>query len=248
LHIRGEILLLIFLRLGAALMLMPYIGSLCRKVWYAVLAASASWVLYPLAVERFGGWSPSSAGELAVLSFEQFLTGLMVGLWTRIAVAAFELSGQIVGFQMGFAVVNVFDPTTGLQASVVAHLESLLAALVFFGCNLHHTFLEGLIGNFGPEPYLFSSPNIALGLARAAGDMFEASLMLSAPVIASLFLSKIGLAILARAVPQINVFIFGFPITIGLGLIMLSLSLPQMAATMSAFLKESMRFVALIGR
>jgi len=247
LQIRVEVFLLVFLRIGAALVFLPYIGGVGRRVWYAVFAAAVSWALYPLASARLEGWTPSGVEELALLSFEQFFAGLMVGLWARIAVAAFELSGQVVGFQMGFAVANVFDPSTGLQASVIAHLESLLAALVFFGTNLHHLFLQGLLGGFGMESRLFGSPNFALGLAQAAGGMFEASLRLSAPVIASLFLSKIALSILARAVPQINVFIFGFPITIGLGLVMLSLGLPQMAATMSTFLRESMRFVAFMG-
>jgi len=247
LHVRPEVFMLIFIRLGAAVMFLPYVGGIGRRAWYAVFAAAASWALYPLVAARLASWHPSSAGELAILAVEQFVVGTMVGLWTRIAVAAFEMSGQIVGFQMGFAVANVFDPTTGLHGSVVAHLESLVAALVFFGADLHHVFISALLQGIGSEPGIFANSNIALGLAQYAGKMFEASLMLSAPVIAALFLSKIALAILTRAVPQINAFIFGFPITIGLGLIMLALAFPQMAMTMRSFLGEAVRLVAVVG-
>jgi len=246
--VKPEIFLLIFIRVCAAVMFLPLVGSVARRAWLAIFCAAVSWVVYPIAQARLVDSIPTSMEQLMFLACEQLVVGLLVGFWVRISLAAFEISGQLVGFQMGFAVANVFDPMSSLEASVIAHIEELLAALIFFATNLHHTLLEGLLLGIGPKPWILGHPNAMLNLVLMAGSMFEAALKISAPVIASLFLSKIALSILARAVPQINAFMFGFPITIGLGLIMLSFTLPQIATNARGFLGYAMKIAHAIGR
>lgn len=246
--VRPEVLVLLFIRVYASAMFLPVVSGLRRMAWLAVFCAATSWVLYPLAEAKMASAMPTSLEQLFIACCEQFLVGVMAGLWIRIALAAFEISGQLVGFQMGFAVADVFDPMTNVQASFVAHFEGMLAALIFFGANLHHTLFEGLLFGFGSKPWILGHPDAMLGALKSAGFMFEAALKISAPVIASLFLSKVALSILARAVPQINAFIFGFPITIGIGLLMLALTIPQISANTSRFLSYAMKVVNAIGR
>ncbi|MCK5237867.1 MAG: flagellar biosynthetic protein FliR, partial [Deltaproteobacteria bacterium] len=132
------------------------------------------------------------------------------------------------GMQMGFAVANVLDPQTNSQLSVVAQFYNLLAILLFFALNIHLAFITAIKESFEYiAPYTFSlNRGVVEGLFLMAGNIFAIAVKLAAPVMVTILLANIAMGVLARTVPQLNIFVVGFPITIALGLVIVGITLP----------------------
>ena len=153
--------------------------------------------------------------------------GLIIGYASRLVFAGVQMAGHLVGFQMGFGIVNVIDPSTSSQVSVTSQFENILAMLIFLSINAHHWFLKGIVESFSLVPLLgfhFTGAvaNIMVDIFK---NVFIIGIKLGAPVIAALFFTTIALGLVARTVPQINVFIIGFPLQIGIGLLMMGLTM-----------------------
>jgi len=158
----------------------------------------------------------------------EIILGVIIGFSVRLLFAAVQLAGQLVGFQMGFAIANVIDPQTGSQVSIIAQFKNVLAILIFLAINAHHWFLRALAESFKMVPLFEFQFNGLLmeQLMRLTHNMFIIAVKIGAPIIAALLLTSVSLGLLARTVPQMNVFIVGFPLKIGIGFLFLSFSLP----------------------
>ncbi len=159
---------------------------------------------------------------------QQILIGVAMGFTTRIVMAAAEMAGQVAGLQMGLGFAVFFDPQGSGQSPVVAQFMGVLAVLVLLASNSHYLMLTALVESFRILP-LSPEPLAARGfltLVAWASQIFQVGLMLSLPVVGALLVANVGIGILTRAAPQLNVFAVGFPITLALGFVMLYLSLP----------------------
>jgi flagellar biosynthetic protein FliR len=188
------------------------------------LGMSAALVsVVPLSPPSLSGWLPfglAVAGEV--------LLGVLMGLSIRLLFTGIQMAGQLVGFQMGFAVANVFDPVTSAQVSLPAQAYNLFATLIFLTVNGHHQLLRALAESFRRLP-----PSAGLWADRTgepltalAGEMFSLSIRVGAPVLVALLLTSIALGIVARTVPQMNVYFVAMPVSIAVGLIFMALSFP----------------------
>jgi flagellar biosynthetic protein FliR len=164
--------------------------------------------------------------------FLQFLSevliGFIIGFLTQLVFGALQLAGQIIDMQIGFGIVNVIDPQFGIQIPVLGNFKYILALLFFLTINGHHLFLEGLVRSYEVIPLgtINISGSVYQYLFQLAGGMFATALKVSLPVVAALFIADLALGIVARTVPQMNVFIVGFPLKIGAGLVLLMVVLP----------------------
>jgi flagellar biosynthetic protein FliR len=160
------------------------------------------------------------AGELAV--------GLTIGFTAQLLFAGITLAGEIIGFQMGISLSHVFDPAFNTQTSLVAEINTVLALMVFVSLNGHHLFIEALARSYAiaAPGHIFLGKAALAHLTLVSGKMFMLGLQLGAPLIVSLLAANLAMGLVARAVPQINIFVVGFPFTIGLGLILIFASLP----------------------
>jgi flagellar biosynthetic protein FliR len=121
-----------------------------------------------------------------------------------------------------------FDPQGSGQTPIVAQFMGVLTVLVLLASNGHYVMLTALVESFRILP-LAPEPLAAKGfltLVAWGAQIFQVGLMLSLPVVAALLVANVGIGILTRAAPQLNVFAVGFPITLGVGFLMLYLSLP----------------------
>ncbi len=136
--------------------------------------------------------------------------------------------GQVVGFQMGFGIVRVIDPSTADQQGVLATFLSMFGVLIFLTTNGHHLFFRALAESFRIlAPFHFSaSPQFMETLARTFQNVFVIALRMGAPLIAILLFLYTAFVIIARTVPRINLLVAGFPLTIGVGLVTLGVALP----------------------
>jgi flagellar biosynthetic protein FliR len=162
--------------------------------------------------------------------------GTLIGLVAQLVFAGVALGGELAGVQMGFGMVSLFDPQSNTNLTIIAEWQQLLALLVFLALDAHHLLLRALVESFRAAPPGLLVPSAVAGKAvfSLAGDIFATGVRIAAPVMIALLLTNAALGVLARTIPQLNVFIVGFPLTVGVGLVMLGASLPFTFRLLSA--------------
>jgi flagellar biosynthetic protein FliR len=222
---------LMFARIAGMLFTVPLFNE---KAIPTVLKVGVSLLLTMilLPLQRPGLASPAAATDLPVLIwglFRELALGITIGFLAAMVLAGIQMAGQLMGFQMGFSVVNVIDPVSSVQVSIIAQLHYLVALLVFLALGAHHWFLRALNESFRLIPLGGFVPGVELLplVLRYAGNVFVIAVKLGAPLMVALLLCNLILGVLARTVPQMNIFIVGYPVQIALGLLVLALAMPH---------------------
>lgn len=183
-------------------------------------------LLFPLLSQNLPQISFSPVAFLLFVVSETLL-GLLLGLMSRLIFTAVEFGGTIIGYQMGFAAANVFDPQHQNQVSLISQFQNVFAILVFLALDGHHIFLQTAVKSYQLLPP--GQLNLAGGaipyLMELTTRMFTLGVQFSAPVLAVLLLSGLILGILARVFPQLNVFLLSFPLNIGISFVVIALTL-----------------------
>ena len=219
--------LFVLLRVGALIMFFPIVGSGQVPGRIKVgLILFVSIAVFPV-VRATPMHDPKGLFELVVSLFSEITIGLAVAYTARLFFTAVQIAGTVVDFQMGFGVVNVIDPQTETQVSVTAQFQNILAILFFLALDAHHLIIGAIVESFfliNPFQINFSTftPEIILLLFKAT---FVTAVKIAAPIMAILFFISVGLGLVARTVPQMNVFIVGLPLQIGVGVLMVGLSM-----------------------
>jgi len=221
------LLLLVLARVAGLLVAAPILGHLLLpRLVRAGLAIVLALALAP--VVAVPPALPTTLLELIGALAAETAFGLLLGFIAELIFAGVELGAQLAGMQIGFGLDNLIDPGTNSQSTVVAHWYRLLALLVFLALDVHHLLLEALIASFQTAP----PGSIALGRIRmegvlaAAGDVFSLGVRIAAPVLIALLLTNAVLGVIARTIPQVNVFVVGFPLNVGVGLVVMGAALP----------------------
>jgi len=219
--------LLVFLRISALIIVLPVLGHVLVPMQIKIgLIMLLTLLIFPL-VEQQVNAIPLEPLTFAVIAMQEILIAAALGLLAQLIFTAAQFAGQIMSFQMGMTVANVFDPVTHSQQAVLSQLAMTLAMLLWLVSGAHHMFLHALIDSFTlfPINHDWSFPAL-MDLSDAASAMFVLSLKLAAPIMLLLTFVYIALGLLARAVPQIQVFFVSFPLTVGLGLMAFGLGIP----------------------
>ncbi len=168
--------------------------------------------------QSLSGWVGAAAGEIAF--------GLFMGMCASILLGAVELAGHIVDVEIGFSMANVVDPAFGGTSALMGTFKYLLISVLFMALDGHHLFLWGLAESFRLLPAGTAAiPASWFQVAVAgAGRMMLIAVVLSCPVWASLLITDIALGVLARSVPQLNIFVVGMPVKALVGMAVLSAS------------------------
>lgn len=220
--------LLIFARVTGIFSTAPIFGS--RNVSVVIKAGFAvalTYILFPL-VFNSKAIIPDAFLGYFFLVIGEFLIGLIIGFASSLVFSAIQMAGQILDMQIGFGIVNVLDPQSGQQLPLVGNFKYILALLVFLATNSHHMLLAALFTSFKLIPLTGSvfQPNLAEVIVDMVGGTFIIAMKISFPVLLSLLLTDIALGVLARTMPQMNIFVVGVPGKIIVGLFVLSLALP----------------------
>ena len=167
-------------------------------------------------------------GALVVAGVSQVVLGLIVGFAAYLVFMGIQFAGEIMDIQIGFAVVNVLNPATQQQVTIVGELQLTLATLFFLVSNSYLVFLRGIGGSFNlvPLPYINMDPSVAANVVTFMQQAFLIVFQVAAPTAVALFLVNIALGLMSRVAPQMNVFVVGFPLQGGVGLLMMALSVP----------------------
>lgn len=220
--------LLVLARLGGLLGAAPLFGHIfvprrVRALLALLFAASLAPGL-PQAPEVEGVFG------LAGLVAAEAAFGVLLGLMAQFIFAGVQLAGQLAGIQMGLGLANLVDPeTSGHQITAVAEWEHVLALLTFLALDGHHLLVRGVVESFRVTPpgrLGLTVTGAIPGLLALAGEMFVIAVRVAAPVLVALLLANAAMGVLARTIPQLNVFVVGFPVNVGIGLLMLGVGLP----------------------
>lgn len=166
-----------------------------------------------------------------LLLVSEVLLGVLLGLVARLIFTAVEFGATVIGFQMGFAAANVFDPQSERQVALISQFQNIFAILIFLAINGHYLFLQTAVMSYEllPPGQLDLSGEAVPYLMELASHMFAIGVQFSAPVLAVLLLSGLILGILARVFPQLNVFLISFPVNIGTAFIVIALTLGMLS-------------------
>jgi flagellar biosynthetic protein FliR len=167
-------------------------------------------------------------GALLAAVVSQVVLGLIVGFVAYLVFMGIQFAGEIVDIQIGFAVANIISPQTQQQVTVIGELELTLATLIFLATDSHLIMLQGIGGSFHllPLPYINLNPALVPSVVEFMQQAFLIVLKIAAPPAIALFFVNLALGLMARVAPQMNVFVVGFPLQIGVGLLMLAVSVP----------------------
>ncbi|HBA71339.1 MAG: flagellar biosynthetic protein FliR [Geobacteraceae bacterium GWC2_55_20] len=171
--------------------------------------------------------TPTDVFSLGLLALSELMVGLTLAFITQIIFAAVEFSGQIIGMQMGFTISSIIDPSQGTQTQIMSVVQTLFATLMFLSLNIHHLFIRAIIDSFRVIPLggWHLNGELLNFLIQRTADIFIIGIRLAAPVMVALLLTTVALGIMARSFPQMNVFMISMPLNIGLGLIILGMTL-----------------------
>lgn len=228
------------MRVSLILFLMPFFGGqtvpATVKAALTLTLTLALWPRLPL----LGGQMPAHPFALAVMLGAELLLGLILGLAIRFLFAAIQTGGQLIGFQMGFAMVNVVDPDSGVSEAVTAHFLYMVSLLTFLSLNGHLYLLDGLLRSFDllPPGAILITPSLVNQIFTLSGQLFLLAIQIGAPVIAAILLVDLALALVSRAAPQMNVLLVGFPIKIGVGFLFLGIIFEIITMYMEGFISR----------
>ncbi|MEE2657949.1 MAG: flagellar biosynthetic protein FliR [Candidatus Latescibacterota bacterium] len=226
-----HIYLLVLLRVSALLTVAPIFGHrnyLARgKIGLALMI---SFVVFPMVAEQPLD-IPEGLLAYALMLMREIVMGLILGFVVLMLFVGIHFAGQLAGLQMGFGIVNVIDPQSTDQISIIGQFLNILAILLLFALNGHHVILSGLVGSFQAIPLggVVLSTSVLQKILALTSDVFIIAVKIAAPMLVALFLVTASMGVLARTVPQMNVFMVGFPVQIFVGISVLLITLPLFA-------------------
>lgn len=223
-----HIFLLVLLRVSALLIVAPIFGHRNYLARAKVgLAFMVSLVVFPMVADA-GLAVPEGLFPYAFMMVREVIMGLVLGFAVLLLFVGIQFAGQLAGLQMGFGIVNVIDPQSSNQVSIIGQFLNILAILILLSIDGHHMILKGLISSFDAVPLgqvAIKAPMMEKMIALSS-QVFVIAVKIASPILIALFMVSVALGVLARTVPQMNVFIVGFPVQIGVGLGAMMVALP----------------------
>lgn len=183
----------------------------------------------------FGEW------PVFIVYISEFMIGVLMGFLAQLLFHAIQLAGQSIDMQMGFGIVNVMDPQTGLQIPLIGNFKHLLAILIFLSINGHHWLLRSLLLSYELVPIntMRISSLVAENLILVTAKVFVIAFQIAAPMVGVLFITDFVMGIISRTVPQMNVFLVGMPAKILIGFLVLLLIIPTYIYFLTALFERS---------
>ncbi|MCZ8520040.1 MULTISPECIES: flagellar biosynthetic protein FliR [Paenibacillus] len=180
-----------------------------------------------------GAASPVAMDSLYVLSIvREVLVGLCLGFIAYMFISVLQIAGSFIDIAIGFGMANVLDPLTGTQSPLVGNFKYMIALLLFLGFDGHHYLLEAIMRSYEWVPLnneaFAKAYNGQLSdfMVKTFTTIFALSFQMAAPLVVALFLTDVGLGLLARVAPQFNIFVIGLPVKMLLGFLLLILLFP----------------------
>lgn len=249
-----QVFLLILVRMFGMFVAAPIFSSGVIPIRIrAVIAVYITACVFPI-VAGYIGDIPENIFSYGMLVGSEAFIGILLGFLISIIFAAFQLAARFFSFQMALGISEVIDPFSQMGITVIGQLWMLMGIMIFIAIDGPHMLIMATFDSY-QSIQLFrimeDSRTMFLALVNTFGAMFLVALKLAFPILITLFLLTVTLGMLAKAAPQMNIFMLGFPIQIGVGLIIMIMVIGGIALGMSSALNkafsELFRFIHALG-
>ncbi len=222
-----KLFLLVMVRFGGLMVSAPVLGSgnfpMIAKVGLTAMMALIVTPMLPVLGEAL----PEAALPFGLMAIGEFLIGAMIGFVLTIMFAAIQVAGQLMDMQSGFGMMNVFNPAMETQFPIFGFFLFIIAVMYLLILGGHHIMIRALVMSFEDIPVggFVARPELLIEVSRWGRAMFLDGLIIAAPVTAAMLLAYTTMGLLGRVVPQIHLFVVGFPVTIATGLLLMAVIL-----------------------
>ncbi len=217
--------LAIGVRLSGLMLFAPFLGSAVIPARIkAILVLALTFLLYPMVAHSIPKLPPS---EWPLLVFKELIIGIAVGIATSLVFDAVQMAGQVLSIQMGYSLVNILDPTTQVESTVMALFHNSLAVLIFLRMDVHLWLLRAVANSFTylPPGSGHLSMEFTLSLLASGSSVISIGLQIAAPVLSATLLADIVLGLLGKSSPQLPIMQLGPAVKSLMGLSILIASL-----------------------
>jgi len=236
--------LLIFARWAGMIMLAPVFGARGVPAMTKIgLAISISILLYPL-IQAGAPQIPDATVPYVVLILKEVIVGLVIGYVIAAITSVLEGAGQLIDMQMAFNMSGAIDPVFGLRSAMMGNFQVILGIMLLLATNAHHYLIAAMVKSYTYIPInpgaLPQSLDYYIYLIR---EIFTLSVQIALPVVGALVLADIGVGLLMRTVPQMNIFTVVFPVKIILGFIVIYLGVVFFGEVVSMLFERGMNWL-----
>lgn len=222
--------ILVFVRVGTAIMIMPGIGNAFVPANIRLYFALAfTFVIFPILQDRVPNPIPETFTFFTMIMME-FIAGLFLGTVMRILLAAIDIAGMIIATQSSLANAQLFNPSFASQGSIVGAFLTMVAILLLLVTDMHHLMITGIIESY--DLILFNQippmGDIANIIIQQVGFAFKIAIQMTAPFLVIVTLLNVGMGVMSKVMPQVQVFMLAVPIQVTLSLITLGIIMSTM--------------------
>lgn len=240
--------ILILVRMAGLFLTAPFFSS--RNINVMIKAAwilLVTFIIFPV-IDFEPSTLPGPGLAMGLAVIREVLVGLSIGMGATMLLSGIQMAGQIADTQMGLGLANVIDPMTNTQVSVMGQFYNMVAILVFLAVDGHHMLIKALVDSFSVIPLGHAQFSSALAdhMMNMFSQMFFIAFRVGAPVIGALFITNMALGVVARTVPQMNVFIVGMPLSLGVGLLITASAMSFFVYVMQGIIEGMYRDVVLL--
>ncbi len=239
--------MLVFLRIGSAILLMPgFAASYVTERQRLTIALAVTLVLVPF-LSSYLPPAPADFLDFLKLALFEITYGIFIGVFMQMLYSALSMVGNFAGQAIGFSNAQIFDPTFQTQSIVLETFLSIIALTVIFITDLHHLMLSAVVDSYRLFPVGMPLPlsDFSDFLSQTANESFIIGFKIASPFIAFSIVFYVGMGLISRLMPQLNIFFLSLPLQIYLGLGLLFITTPMMILWFAKFYENGlMKFVS----
>lgn len=238
--------MLVFARIGTMVMLLPGLGEMTMPVRVRLSIALALAAMFLPLHRAAYTIDLRDLGPVLLMFGHEMIIGAILGLTARLSISALQVAGAVIAQQMGLGFVTAVDPSMGQQNVIVANFLTMLGVTLIFATDLHYLVIAALNDSyrlFAPGASILVGDAAAL-ITKTVAGAFKVGIQLSAPFLVFGLLFNLGLGVLSRLMPQMQVFFIGLPLSILLGFLILIAVVGAMMGTFIDFIGAILRELA----
>lgn len=239
----AAVFMLAFARIGAMVMLLPGLGEVNIPVRIKLATALLlTMIVLPLHRQAYQV-DLQALSPLLVMMVHEIVIGIVLGATARVTLSALQVAGSVIAQQMGLGFVTAVDPTQGQQGLLIGNFLTILGVTMLFATDSHYLVIQALSDSykiFAPGE-LLNSGDVAALATRAFAASFKIGMQLAAPFLVFGLVFNIGLGILARLMPQMQVYFVGVPLSIVIGFVILGAVLTTLMGVFVGYFGSVMR-------
>lgn len=225
----AAVFLLMLTRITGIFIMSPFFGSMNIPKYIRVGAALfMSVTFFPVIDKITNATFPSTVVGYSAAVLSELFVGWLIGFAAYVTLSAVNMAGKVMDMQVGFSIVNVMDPTSGQQSPLIGSFLYNLGIIILLVTNGHYMIISALTESFRVVPImgLHGNPALTELIIDFTTGIFATGVKIAMPVTFAILLTNVSLGILARTMPQLNIFVVGIPLQIIIGMFVLTIVVP----------------------